>query len=295
VRRGTAIGQAAVVVALLAGCAPSAGSEGGRTTVAAALYPLAEVARSVGGNAVEVTDITPPGAEPHDLELTAEQVAEIQTADVVLYLGGGFQPAVEAAVTEAQGRVVDLLEALPAVSEGSGVLDEHVWLDPVLMTDMTERLARALTRADPTNRTTFRANADAFRADLAALDEAYREGLADCERRTIVVSHAAFHYLAERYGLRQEAISGLSPEAEPDPARLAALADLVRTEGVTVVFTEELVSPEVAETLARETGVRTEILSPLEGLTEEQSAAGADYLSVMEENLAKLRAALGCA
>jgi zinc transport system substrate-binding protein len=296
VRRGRAIGQLAVVALLAAAaCAPSAGSESGRTTVVAALYPLAEVARRVGGAAVEVTDITPPGAEPHDLELTAEQVAEIQTADVVLYLGGGFQPAVEAAVTEAQGRVVDLLKSLPAVSEGSGVVDEHVWLDPVLIRDMTDRVARALSRADPTNRPMVRANADAFRADLAALDEAYREGLADCDRRTIVVSHAAFHYLAERYGLRQEAISGLSPEAEPDPARLAALADLVRTEGVTVVFTEELVSPEVAETLARETGVRTEVLSPLEGLTEEQIAAGADYLSVMEENLAKLRAALGCA
>jgi zinc transport system substrate-binding protein len=296
VRRGRAIGQLAVVALLAAAaCAPSAGSESGRTTVVAALYPLAEVARRVGGAAVEVTDITPPGAEPHDLELTAEQVAEIQTADVVLYLGGGFQPAVEAAVTEAQGRVVDLLKSLPAVGEGSGVVDEHVWLDPVLIRDMTDRVARALSRADPTNRPMVRASADAFRADLAALDEAYREGLADCDRRTIVVSHAAFHYLAERYGLRQEAISGLSPEAEPDPARLAALADLVRTEGVTVVFTEELVSPEVAETLARETGVRTEVLSPLEGLTEEQIAAGADYLSVMEENLAKLRAALGCA
>jgi zinc transport system substrate-binding protein len=296
VRQRTAIRVAAAVVALLAAaCAPSVGSEGGRTTVVAALYPLAEVARRVGGGAVEVADITPPGAEPHDLELTAEQVADIQTADVVLYLGGGFQPAVEAAVTEAQGRVVDLLKALPAVREGSGAVDEHVWLDPVLMTDITDRVAGALSLADPTNRRTFRANADAFRADLAALDEAYREGLAACRQRTIVVSHAAFHHLAERYGLRQEAISGLSPEAEPDPARLAALADLVRTEGVTVVFTEELVSPEVAETLARETGVQTEILSPLEGLTEEQIAARADYLSVMEENLTKLRAALGCA
>ncbi|HEX2025209.1 MAG TPA: zinc ABC transporter substrate-binding protein [Actinomycetota bacterium] len=280
----------------LVGCVSAAESERGRTTVAAGFYPLAELARAVGGPRVEVTDITPPGAEPHDLELTAEQVAEIQSADLVLYLGTGFQPAVEAAVGEAQGRALDLLEGLgvrSSIEDEFGV-DEHVWLDPVLMMDMTDRVARALGRVDPGGRATFEAKAERFRADLAALDQAYREGLADCDRRTIVVSHAAFQYLTERYGLRQEAISGLSPEAEPDPARLAELSDLVRREGVTVVFTEELVSPEVAETLARETGVETDVLSPIEGLTEEQMAAGQDYLSVMEHNLSKLRAALGC-
>jgi zinc transport system substrate-binding protein len=282
---------------LVAGCAATAGGGGGRTTVVAGFYPLAELARHVGGGRVEVIDITPPGAEPHDLELTADQVAEIQTADVVLYLGGGFQPGVEAAVDEAQGRALDLLEGLEALpaAEGESGADEHVWLDPVRMMAMTERVEQALAELDPDGRATYEANADDFRADLTALDRTYREGLSDCERRTIVVSHAAFQYLADRYGLRQEAISGLSPEGEPDPSRLAELGELVRREGVTVVFTEELVSPEVAETLARETGVETDVLSPLEGLTEEQIAAGEDYLSVMEENLSKLRAALGCA
>jgi zinc transport system substrate-binding protein len=263
----------------------------------ASFYPLAELARQVGGGRVEVTNMTPPGAEPHDLELTPDQVAEIQTANIVLYLGHGFQPAVEAAVGEAQGRALDLLEGLDALpaADGESDADEHVWLDPVRMLAMTERAEQALAEVDPDGRATFKANADEFKADLNALDRAYREGLADCDRRTIVVSHAAFQYLAERYGLRQEAISGFSPEGEPDPARLAELAELVRREGVAVVFTEELVSPEVAETLAREAGVQTDVLSPLEGLTEGQIAAGEDYLSVMEENLWKLRAALGCA
>jgi zinc transport system substrate-binding protein len=295
--KGIECGLAAVAVALLvAGCVSAADSEGGRPTVVAGFYPLAELGRRVGGQRVEVTDITPPGVEPHDLELTAGQVAAIQSADLVLYLGEGFQPAVEAAVGEARGRALDLLEGLDVLPslEETGI-DEHVWLDPVLMMEMTDRVARVLGEVDPQGRTTFEANAGRFRADLAALDEAYREGLADCERRTIVVSHSAFQYPAERYGLSQEAIAGFSPEAEPDPARLAELADLVRREGVTVVFTEELVSPEIAETLARETGVQTDVLSPLEGLSEEQIAAGEDYLSVMEENLAKLRAALGCA
>jgi zinc transport system substrate-binding protein len=288
---------AITLLLLVAGCAATAGGGDGRTTVVAGFYPLAELARHVGGGLVEVTDITPPGAEPHDLELTADQVAEIQTADVVLYLGGGFQPAVEAAVGEVQGRALDLLEGLDALpaAEGESGADEHVWLDPVRMMAMTERVEQALAEVDPDGRATYEANADEFRAHLTALDRTYREGLADCEQRTVVVSHAAFQYLAERYGLRQEAISGLSPEGEPDPSRLAELAELVRREGVTVVFTEELVSPEVAETLARETGVETGVLSPLEGLTEEQIAAGEDYLSVMEENLSKLRAALGCA
>jgi len=268
--------------------------------VVAGFYPLAEVAERVGGDRVEVGNVTPAGVEPHDLEIAPDLVAEIQSADVVLYLGQGFQPAVEAAVGEARGTAIDLLEGidlLPAVEEEEehGVVDEHIWLDPLLMIEVTDRVAEALKEIDPSNAAAFDANAEAYRAELVALDEAFREGLAECERRTIVVSHAAFQYLTDRYGLRQEAISGLSPEGEPDPARLAELAELVRREGVTVVFTEELVSPDVADTLAGEAGVETEVLSPLEGLTEEQSASGEDYRSVMEENLSKLRTALGCA
>jgi zinc transport system substrate-binding protein len=162
------------------------------------------------------------------------------------------------------------------------------------MAAIVDQVSRAMTRADPSDARTYQRNASRYRAEIKALDQRYREGLAHCARRVIVTSHAAFGYLAARYGLVQAPIAGLSPEAEPDPQRLAELADLVRRDGVTTIFTEELVSPRVADTLAREAGVKTAVLNPLEGLTPREVARGESYVSVMRENFAALRAALGC-
>jgi zinc transport system substrate-binding protein len=281
-------------------CASAPPSSTTGVTVVASFYPLAEAARRVGGATVAVDNLTPPGVEPHDLELSPKEIEAIATADVVLYLGQGFQPAVEDALGVATGVRVDLLEGIPVrpgPDEGSGdsVTDPHVWLDPTLMSRIVGRVATALTKADPAGAAAFAANARTYRAELAALDEEFRTGLASCARDLIVTSHAAFGYLADRYGLRQEPISGLSPEAEPDPRRLAELADLVRANGVTTIFTEELVSPAVADALARETGATTAVLDPLESLTLAEAAAGEDYLSVMRRNLAALQRGLGCA
>jgi zinc transport system substrate-binding protein len=286
---------------LLASCTPNeASNASGPPTVVAAFYPVQQAAQRVGGDAVDVVNLTPPGVEPHDLELTPDGVEAIQSADVVLYLGGGFQPAVEDALPGAEGRTVDLLAGLDTLpppteeaEEGLSV-DPHVWLAPRLYAEMVGDVAEALVRAAPVSASTFRANARGFEADIEQLDRQYQEGLGDCERNIIVTSHAAFGYLATTYGLTQEAISGLTPEAEPSPARLAELKDLVEREGITTIFTEELVSPEVAEALAEEAGVQTAVLFTIEGLTPEQEAAGADYVSLMLENLSILEEALGC-
>jgi zinc transport system substrate-binding protein len=251
----------------------------GKVSVVASFYPLAEAAQRVGGDQVAVTNLTPPGVEAHDLELRPQDVEAIATADVVLYLGGGFQPAVEDALGDAAGMSVD----------------PHVWLDPVLYEGIVRTVERALIDVDPAGASTFRRNADGYLSELGGLDEAFKAGLADCERNVIVTSHAAFGYLAGRYGLTQEAITGLSPEAEPDAQRLAQLEAFVQREGVTTIFTEDQVSPAVAETLAGEAGVTTAVLHPLESLTADQEAAGADYGSLMRENLSALRSALGCA
>ena len=285
-----------------AACSSENGDSGsdGRVSVVAAFYPLEQAASKVGGDAVDVQNLTPPGVEPHDLELTPQTIAEIQEADVVLYLGGGFTPAIEEATEDASGAVVDLLDGLalrpgvPEEGEEASAVDPHVWLDPVLYRQVVDRVATALTSASPDDAATFESNADAFDEDLGTLDDEYRSGLTGCDRNVIVTAHAAFGYLAEEYGLTQEPISGISPDAEPSAGRLAALADLVRREGVTTIFTEELVSPEVAETLAAETGATTAVLNPIEGLTDEQLAAGEDYVSVMRSNLAVIREALGC-
>ena len=302
-----------LVVALVAGstgiahAAQVAGRAGAgdRIDVVAAFYPLAEVARQIGGNAVSVQNLTPAGVEPHDLELTTDQVDAILDAKLAIVMGKGFQPAVESAAKQRDGATLSVLSALTAVdAKGKHVAkgkvaasshDPHVWLDPVLMRDVVAQVERALAKADPSHARQFAANACRYEAQIAHLDADYRTGLATCQRKLIVTSHAAFGYLAKEYGLRQAAITGISPDAEADPQRLSDLTDLVERNGVTTIFTETLVSPKVAQTLAREAGgVHTAVLNPLEGLTDAETKRGDDYLSVMRANLAKLRAALGC-
>lgn len=280
-------------VAALAGCR-SAGGDGDRLDVVASVYPLAEAAGRVGGDLVRVRNLTPPGAEPHDLELAPDDVAAIVGADLVLVVGGGFQPAVEDALAQTEGETLEALSLVPTLS-ADGRVDPHVWLDPMRFAAVVEAVGRALAELDPAHAEVYRANASAYRAELEALDRAFRRGLSSCRSRLLVVSHAAFGYLADAYGLEQVSIAGVSPESEPSPARLAELRSLVEREGVTTIFTEELISPAVAETLAAETGARTAVLSPLEGLTPEEVAAGEGYGSIMRRNLRRLEVALGCA
>ena len=302
-RFGRAALVGASLASLLSGCSRSgSAAEVDRVSVVASFYPLAEAASRVGGDLVSVENLTPPGVEPHDLELAPDDIEAIATADVIVYLGGGFQPAVEDALAEAEHAVtVDALNAVatnaaPASEAEEGLtVDPHVWLDPARYEEIVRAVADALAKADPANEATYAANAQAYVAEIAALDEEFRTGLSDCERTTIVTSHEAFGYLADAYGLTQVGILGLSPEAEPDPRRLAELRDLVEREGVTTIFAEELVSPKVAETLASEAGVRVAVLNPIESLTDAQEKAGEDYISVMRENLDTLRKALDCA
>ncbi len=273
-----------IAAAALAGCGDSSSSE---ETVVAAFYPLAFAAEQIGGAGVRVKNLTPPGVEPHDLELSAGDIQTIGSAEVVLYLGSGFQPALEKAIDSTSAKGVDLLDAVETHEGGEeehGV-DPHVWLDPIRYAVIAERIGKELDRE---------AEAAAFADRLDALDIEFRRGLSDCEHDEIVTSHAAFGYLAERYGLKQVAITGLSPEAEPTPRDLEQVVGEVRAVGATTVFFETLMSPRLAQTVAREVGVQTAVLNPIEGLTEEETAAGEDYFSVMRENLAALRKALAC-
>jgi zinc transport system substrate-binding protein len=279
------------IATLAVSCGESSGATG-KTRVVAAFYPLAFAAEKIGGDKVEVVNLTPAGAEPHDLELTPDQIDDVLDADLVLELGHNFQPAVEKSAAQRDGPTVRVLDQLATAKAHPD--DPHVWLDPVLMQSLVTQVERALTKADPTHRKIYARRAQTFRSELVALDVRFRDGLASCARHLIVTAHEAFGYLARRYGLRQEGVAGLSPDQEPDPKRIAELADLARRERATVVFTEELVSPRIADTLAREAGVRTDVLNPLEGLTDRERRAGDNYVTVMDANLRKLRAALDC-
>ena len=280
------------LLAALAGCGGDSGARSSDRTVVAAFYPLAFAAEEIGGAGIDVRNLTAPGVEPHDLELSGRDVRSIADADLVLYFGEGFQPSLEDAIGSTSAHAVDLLDAVEtrAGDEDEHGADEHgadphVWLDPVRYAGIAERIGEELDR---------RPEAARFAARLRALDRELSRGLSRCERKEIVTSHAAFGYLADRYGLVQVAITGISPEAEPTPRDLEAVVRQVRAVGATTVFFETLVSPRLAETVAREIGAKTAVLDPLEGLTGAKIAAGEDYVSVMRQNLAALRKALTC-
>lgn len=281
----------AVIASLVAGaCGGGSGDSGAsgdgggdRIRVVASFHPLAELARRVGGDVVTVTDLTPPGAEPHDLELSPRQLDQLADADVVLHAGPAFQPAVARAVDRVDGKVVDVLAAVDPQEDGEDGddLDPHFWLDPTRMRAAAEVVAEAL-GAD--------SGLSALQRELDTLDAEIEAGLARCRSRILVTAHDAFGAFAERYRLEAQPITGLAPEAEPDPKHLDRLATLVRDRGVTTVFTEALVSPKVAEALAREAGAGTAVLDTLEG----PGPKGSTYESRMRANLAALRTGLGC-
>ncbi|WP_121704692.1 zinc ABC transporter substrate-binding protein [Streptomyces sp. E5N298] len=285
--------------------------------VVASFYPMEYLAEQIGGDHVNVTTLTEPGQEPHDLELSAKQTAQMGEADAVLYLKS-LQPAVDEAIGQSDVKTKIDAASLTKLEDHGNVehdhdhggeehadehaeeehaeggehpLDPHVWLDPVKYAEIAEGVAKSFEKADPDNAADYRKNADALAKKLADLNAAYKDGLAKTDTKVFFTNHAAFGYLAERYGLTQEAINGLDPESEPSPARIKELQQEAKADGVTTVFYETLVSDKTAKTLAKDAGLKTDVLDPLEGITDKSK--GEDYVEVMESNLKALATALG--
>jgi zinc transport system substrate-binding protein len=300
-----------LVLLAVTGCA-SAGSASsttthGELTVVSAFYPLQFVAQRVAGANAVVTNLTQPGAEPHDLELTPRQVASLTTASLVIY-ERGFQPAVDEAVRQSENRqVIDTATIVPLRPLPLGIddldtgqragdhrsdLDPHVWLDPTSLARIARAVEKRLSTIDPDHALDYARNAAALNKELRTLDRSFRSGLAHCVRTEFITTHAAFGYLAQRYHLTQIAINGLNPDTEPSPARIAEVQRLATEHGLTTIFSETLTSPAVAQAIAGDLGLVTDVLDPIEGITDQ--SRGHDYLSVMTANLAALRKAGGC-
>ncbi len=298
-----AVPAVATLALFAGGCGTSttagAGSDG-KVAVTAAFYTLQHAAEQVGGPHVTVTALTPPGAEPHDVELTPKAVAGLGSAQLVTYLKG-FQPAVDQAVatvgrTAAYDVTADARLTLTASDDGHNhaatAPDPHFWLDPTRYAAVVTALGERLAGIDPGHADDYRANAKRYAAQLASLDADFTAGLAHCTSHELVTGHAAFAYLADRYGLHQESIAGLSPDTEPTPAQLASVTAFVKEHRVSTVYSETLVSPALTETLARETGAKVAVLDPGEGIT--AASAATDYVGVMRANLATLRTGQQC-
>jgi zinc transport system substrate-binding protein len=308
------LGVLACLLALLgaAGCAGAvpartAARKSGELAIVTAFYPLQFVAQRVAGNHAAVANLTQPGAEPHDLELTPRQVASLTIANLVIY-EKGFQPAVDEAVAQSENReVIDTTTIVPLrpltlagddLGYGEGVgndhaaPDPHVWLDPTLVSRIARVVEQRLMTIDPDHAADYTHNADALNRQLRSLDRSLRSGLAHCVRTEFITTHAAFGYLAARYHLTQIAITGLNPDSEPSPARIADVQRVARQHGLTTIFSETLVSPAVAQAIAGDLGLTTDVLDPVEGITDR--SRGQDYVAVMASNLAALRKAGGC-
>lgn len=283
---------------LVAGCGSAPTSSSAKTQVVASFYPFAFIVEQVGGSFVNVENLTSPGVEPHDLELKPRQVGAVQNADLMIYTKH-FQAAVDDAVDLADrsnSATIDVtklvkMRPLKKGSTGSGEHgeDPHLWLDPQNMIAVTKAVDAKLSALDSAHTTTYAANSAALIAKFQQLDTSFQRGLADCRIRKIITTHAAFGYLAARYGLEQIPIAGIDPSNEPSPAQLAEITKLVRKDKITTIFTEELISPAIAETVAHSTGAKTATLDPIEGLSDK--TANETYLTLMAKNLTALEKA----
>jgi zinc transport system substrate-binding protein len=288
----------------------SASATGEVVIVHAAFYPLEFLAKTIGGDQIQVISLTVPGAEPHDMELTPVQVAELENTSLALYIEG-FMPAVDEAIeASVPDRALDLSTTVTLLEgeahseeghsdegghsddevatdddHGHGAYDPHIWLDPANMISMANAVSGRLIAIDPARSDLYSANTAALVAELEALDQEFTSGLANCEQKEIVTSHDAFGYLANAYGFEQHGIAGLSPDTEPSPARLVEISEMVIAEGITTIYYETLVSPAIAETVANETGATTAVLDPIEGLVEGSTDT---FITVMQANLQAL-------
>ncbi|MGW8763279.1 metal ABC transporter substrate-binding protein [Streptomyces sp. NPDC055815] len=306
-------GAVALGIVSLSACsgtsdAADKGSDG-KLDVVASFYPMQYLAEQIGGGHVAVNTLTKPGVEPHDLELKPKQIGELGDADVILYLKG-IQPAVDDAIAQAGVKnTVDAATLTKLEEHGTEVghdhggeeaghdheseagADPHIWLDPVKYAEVAKGVGSALEKADPDHAADYKKNTEALVKKLGDLNTDFETGLKNTATKTFITTHSAFGYLAERYGLEQEGISGMDPESEPSPARVKELQDIAKHDKVTTVFFETLASDKTAKTLAQDTGLKTDVLDPLEGITEQSK--GDDYIEVMRANLAALKTALG--
>lgn len=276
--------------------------ETGAVNVVATFYPLAAFARGVAGDRATVSSIVPIGMEPHEYEPTPQDILAIRKADLFLVNGAGMDEWAKKLRPELEARGVKILVMEDVVTlrlhegeaAGSSVPDPHFWLDPMLAAKETAAILGALVAIDPSNAGTYDRNGSRLNEKFFALDRSFRQALVSCAKHDIITSHDAFGYLAARYGFVSHAIAGISPEEEPSPRRIAEFSNLAKTLGTRYIFTESLVSPKIAETLAREAGAETLVFNPIEGLTPEEEAAGEDYFSIMDRNIANLSKAMEC-
>lgn len=311
----TAANKGAATSAPAATVEPASASPADRLNIKVSFYPMYEFTSKIVGDLADVETLIPAGIEPHDWEPTAQDMAGISAADVLIYNGAGMEGWVQQVLDSASGsklvaveasKGLDIMEGVEEEEAGHeheegehaeeghdhGGLDPHVWLDPALAIKEVHTIEAALSAADPGHAAAFKKNSDAYVAELEKLNQDFKEGLKDTKRKDFITQHAAFGYLAREYGLTQVPIAGLSPEQEPSAAKMAEIVKFAKAHEVKTIFFETLVSSSVADTIAKEIGAKSAVLNPIEGLTDQDRSNNLDYIGIMRQNLEALRTAL---
>ena len=254
-------------------------------------YALCDFASEIAGDNAQIVNMVPAGTEPHDWEPGVKDMAGLNEADIVLYNGMGMESWTDKAFASLENADTVFVK----VSDGADIYDSadpHIWLDPENVKIMCGNILSALCEADPEHSEAYKANYDSYISELDELDSAFSSELAPYKGRSIVVSHSAFGYLCNAYGLKQEPLDGVSADSEPSPDRMMELVNFIKSNDIKYIFCEKLVSRKTAETLAEETGAELLYLDPFEVLTEEEISRGDNYISVMYSNLENLKKAL---
>ncbi len=282
-----------VLLVSLTGCVEQPRT-GEKINVVTSFYPLYEFSKRIGGEKADVSILVPAGAEPHDWEPGPKDIIKIESAEIFVYNGAGLEPYVDRIIKKTESRkliIVDSSEGIELIKEG-GLADPHIWLDPVLAKQQAEAIEKAFIKADPANSDYYRANAGALEQELDTLDSYISKELSTARKNVFISSHSAFSYFARRYGLKQIAIAGLSPDIEPSPAKIAEIVRLAQENKVKYIFFETLLSPKLSEVIAKESGAQTLVLNPIEGLSDDQIRQGENYFALMHENVNNLKLAL---
>ncbi|QIZ08838.1 zinc ABC transporter substrate-binding protein [Priestia megaterium] len=298
-----------IFLMMISGCSNAVQTKGEKANggtkklqIVTTFYPMYYFTQKVAGSSANVELLIPNGAEPHDWEPTAKDMAKIQDADLFIYNSRYFESWTEKVLKSINDSSLTVVEASKGIklmnaleseeehhSDHAASKDPHVWLSPVLAQQEVDTIAKAIEKLDPNNKNQYEKNAENFKSQLANLDHLYKETIDQAKTKEFVTQHAAFGYLAKQYGLTQIPIAGLSPDVEPTLGKLKELAEVTKKKNVKVIYFEGLTSSKVAQTLANEIGAKTEVLNPLEGLTKEEQEKGLDFIDVMKNNLEALK------
>jgi zinc transport system substrate-binding protein len=280
--------------------------------VVTSFYPLYEFTKEIGGEKIDLSTIIPFGVEPHDWEPSPQKITELYNADIIIYNGIGFDSWLSNTNSNTntnsidKSNLVDISKGVqlielkkqddkPSPTNYKSSFDPHIWLDPLIAKNITKTISSYLIKSDPANSDYYKLNTDKFIKQLDLLDKEIKKSLTNCKLNEFISFHEAFQYFANRYGLTQHSVQGLSPEGEILPQQISKIISLAKNLNINIIYSEELKDPRLAEILASELpNGSVLLLSPIEGIDKVEQENNISYIDKMKTNIDNLGKGLKC-